>query len=126
VRAALAVLRAEPERLDSLREISRYFVERATASGFDVGTAVGAGVIPVYMPSPYATMAASEALMQAGIYVPPIVQAGVPKDLPRLRFFFSASHTRADVDRVVETLAAWEETWQEPVVENDNIIALPG
>jgi 7-keto-8-aminopelargonate synthetase-like enzyme len=43
--------------------------------------------------------------MNNGYYVPPIIQIGVPKDQPRLRFFLSASHTEADIKGVISLLA---------------------
>jgi hypothetical protein len=36
--------------------------------------------------------------------VPPIVQIGVPKDQPRLRFFISANHTEAEILGVIAAL----------------------
>lgn len=109
VRSALATIEAEPRRVRQLQEISAYFVDRARSQGFDVGSAMGAGVVPVKFADAPSTMAASKVLMDAGIYVPPVVQQGVPKDMPRLRFFLSARHTREDVDRVFAVLASWRD-----------------
>ncbi len=36
--------------------------------------------------------------------MPPIVQIGVPKDQPRLRFFLSANHSEAEIKGVIEAL----------------------
>jgi 7-keto-8-aminopelargonate synthetase-like enzyme len=46
--------------------------------------------------------------MANGYYVPPIIQIGVPKDQPRLRFFLSATHTDADIRGVIDLLAKRE------------------
>ena len=49
-------------------------------------------------------MWASQHLLEQGYYVPPIVQIGVPKDQPRLRFFISANHTEAEIRGVIDAL----------------------
>lgn len=104
---ALEILEQEPQRVSRLREVSEYFVAQAQRLGFDVGPAIGAGVVPIRFKDGASTVAASKALLDAGIYVPPVVHIGVPKDMPRLRFFISAAHTFADIDRVFDVLDAW-------------------
>lgn len=103
--AALAVLQAEPERVARLRDNSGYFLSQARAAGFDTAHARGEAVVPILFHGSEATLAASRALEQAGVYVPPVVLIGVPSDKPRLRFFLSAAHDRADIDRVFAALA---------------------
>ena len=68
-------------------------------------------------------MEASQHLMANGFYVPPIVQMGVPKDQPRLRFFLSATHTPADIRNVLELVAARRD---ERVVEAHQLSPVPG
>ncbi|WP_204112458.1 aminotransferase class I/II-fold pyridoxal phosphate-dependent enzyme [Shimia biformata] len=102
---ALNMLRREPERVTRLRANSRYFLSRARATGLNTGTAVGEAVIPVLFDTPEQCVFVAEALMQSGIYAPPVIHVGVPKDLPRIRFFLSASHTEADIDRVIAKVA---------------------
>lgn len=106
---ALSMIEGEPQRLARLRDISRYFVQAARRNGFDVGSAIGAGVVPVMFEDIATTMAASHVLLEHGIYVPPVVQIGVPKDSPRLRFFLSAQHTTSDVDCVFDVLSRWRQ-----------------
>lgn len=113
LRTALATIIAEPERLGQLKDISQYFVHAAQRDGFDVGDAIGAGVVPIMLEDPAATMMASKALMDEGIYVPPVVQIGIPKDRPRLRFFLSTRHTMADIDRVFDVLGRWRRCWSD-------------
>ena len=52
-------------------------------------------------PDMLSTLKCAEHLLEHGIYAPPIVQVGVPKALPRIRFFISASHSAADIDRTI-------------------------
>lgn len=104
-RAALNVLISEPERLARLHENSRYFLASARKRGLNVGTAVGAAVVPVLFKTSSVAIKAARAALDAGFFVPPIVQIAVPKDLPRLRFFLTAGHDKAQIDRVLDALA---------------------
>ncbi len=105
--AALAKLRQEPARVDQANLMARIFVKEAKARGFDVGVAIGAGVVPVMFADAMQTLSASQWLMNHGIYVPPIIQIGVPKELPRLRFFITCRHSTADIVRVFDALEEW-------------------
>jgi 8-amino-7-oxononanoate synthase len=104
-RCALRLLQAEPERLRRLHDNSRYFVDGARARGLNTGTAVGAAVIPIMFSSTPIAIGAGNAALQAGYFVPPIVQIAVPKDLPRLRFFLTAGHDRRQIDGVLDALS---------------------
>lgn len=103
--AALDILRVEPDRVTRLRGNSRRFLRRAREAGLNTGTAVGEAVVPVLFDTPEECVFVAEALMQQGIYAPPVVHIGVPKDLPRIRFFISETHTEADIDRVIGAVA---------------------
>ncbi|MGR3321698.1 MAG: aminotransferase class I/II-fold pyridoxal phosphate-dependent enzyme [Pseudooceanicola sp.] len=102
---ALDILKEEPERVRKLRHNSQYFLSKARAAGLNTFTAVGEAVIPVLFQTQAQTLAVSQILLEQGIFAPPIIHVGVPKDLPRIRFFISAGHEEADIDRVVQALA---------------------
>lgn len=102
--AALDIIAAEPELPHRLRGVSEMFLRKAKAAGLNTGPAVGRAVVPVMFGDLRATMAASQALMQADVYAPPIVHIGVPKDLPRIRFFLSSRHQEADIDKAIAIL----------------------
>lgn len=103
--SALELVQRETWRIDRLRSNSEFFVEYARECGLDTGPAIGRGVVPILFKDSYATLAASQILLRNGFYVPPIIQVGVPKDQPRLRFFLSASHREADIRGVIDVLA---------------------
>ncbi len=103
-KAALDLIIAEPERVSAVRSNANYFLGRAQHAGLATGAAIGHGIVPVHFADLKTTMAAADALMREGIYAPPIVQVGVPKGLPRIRFFISANHTCEQIDRTVEVL----------------------
>jgi 7-keto-8-aminopelargonate synthetase-like enzyme len=102
--AALTVLMAEPERTAKLQTNAQRFLRRAREANLATGSAVGEGIVPVLFPDLTSTMEGSEFLLENDIFAPPIVQFGVPKELPRIRFFISSRHGTEDIDRAVKTL----------------------
>lgn len=102
---ALHLMQQETWRIERLRWNADFFIELAHEAGLDTGPAIGRGVVPILFNDSHETLAASRHLMQKGYYVPPIIQIGVPKDQPRLRFFLSATHTEADIRGVIKLLA---------------------
>lgn len=107
--AAVELAQAETWRLRRLVHNSELFVELAREAGLDTGPAIGRGVVPIiFKGDSFATLAASQFLLQRGFYVPPIIQVGVPRDQPRLRFFMSASHSESDIRGVIAALAEFQ------------------
>jgi 7-keto-8-aminopelargonate synthetase-like enzyme len=105
-REAVAVAASEPERVARLQMLSQFFVAEAHRRGLEIGSAIGRGVVPILFTNDADAIRVSIALAEAGIYVPPIVRIGVPKDKPRLRFFISAAHTTDDIVRTLDLVAA--------------------
>ena len=103
-RAALQLMQEESWRIDRLTKNAELFRQCAQEADLDTGPAIGRGVVPILFASSQETMLASQHLLGQGFYCPPIVQIGVPKDQPRLRFFISASHTEDDIRRVIAAL----------------------
>lgn len=107
--ASLELMRQEPERVRRLHEVSRYFLERAQALGFDTGHSIGAAVVPIIVGSSPLAARLSHALFERGINVQPILHPAVPEKSARLRFFLSCEHSREQVDT---TLAVLQEEWR--------------
>jgi 8-amino-7-oxononanoate synthase len=105
-RAALQLMQEETWRIDRLARNAELFRQCAHEAGLDTGPAIGRGVVPILFGSSRETMLASQHLLKHGFYCPPIVQIGVPKDQPRLRFFISASHREEEIRRVVAALGS--------------------
>jgi 8-amino-7-oxononanoate synthase len=103
--AALRLMQEETWRLERLRNNAELFVRLAREAGLDTGPAIGRGVVPILFTDSLETLDASRHLMANGYYVPPIIQIGVPKDQPRLRFFISAAHTEDEIRGVIDFLA---------------------
>jgi 8-amino-7-oxononanoate synthase len=111
---ALQLMQQESWRIERLRQNAELFMDLAHDGGLDTGPAIGRGVIPILFTDSFETLAASSHLMDHGYYVPPIIQIGVPKDQPRLRFFISALHTEAEIRGVTELLARRERQREAP------------
>lgn len=105
---ALELVQTESWRIERLRHNAELFVELAHEAGLNTGPAIGRGVVPILFADSLETLAASRHLMANGYYVPPIIQIGVPKDQPRLRFFLSAEHTETEIRGVIDLLAKRE------------------
>ncbi len=73
--------------------------------GLDAGLAIAHGVVPVFFRDDAETVACAEAMLLRGYYCPPIVQVGMPRDQPRLRFFLSVQHREQDVAEALDIAA---------------------
>ncbi|MEC9368857.1 MAG: aminotransferase class I/II-fold pyridoxal phosphate-dependent enzyme [Pseudomonadota bacterium] len=104
--AALAILTSKPERVTRLQENSSRFLQAARRKNLNLGDATGCAIIPVLMADDDSVLAASDALLKKGIFVPPVLRIGVPHDKPRLRFFVRADHTDEEIDKALDIVAA--------------------
>jgi 8-amino-7-oxononanoate synthase len=107
--AALAALRklvAEPERVETLRERSAYFLARCREEGFDTGASSGTPVIPVIVGDSLRAAKLSAMLLASGVNVQPMVAPAVANEQARLRFFIAATHTERELETTVRLLAA--------------------
>lgn len=120
---ALQLIQEESWRTERLRSNAALFMNLAHDGGLDTGPAIGRGVVPILFADSYETLSASSYLMNNGYYVPPIIQIGVPKDQPRLRFFISALHSEEDIRGVTELLATRE--IRRPVLAGRSLSAAP-
>jgi 8-amino-7-oxononanoate synthase len=102
--AALALLRAEPERVARLRANAALFLETARAAGLDTGRAQGFAVVPVIAGSSLKAVRWANALFAAGIHVQPIIHPAVEERAARLRFFLTSAHTPAQIAAAVREM----------------------
>lgn len=103
--AALEVMSQEPERVARLNANAALFVERARASGLDVGLSQGFAIVPVITGSSVVAARLSNALLERGVAVQPILHPAVPERSARLRFFLSSEHTPAQIEFAVTATA---------------------
>ncbi len=100
--AAVDLLMESTEYTDRLWDNARYFKEKLGALGFDTGKSE-TPITPVIIGDEAKTVAFSNALLEAGVYVSPIVFPTVPRGTGRVRCMVTAGHTKDQLDRAVET-----------------------
>ncbi len=103
-RASLKIVRAEPWRRTQLHALVARFRRGAQSLGFVLGESA-TPIQPLILGAAPAALDASRRLREAGILVPAIRPPTVPAGSARLRITFCATHTEAQVDRLLETLA---------------------
>jgi 8-amino-7-oxononanoate synthase len=102
-REALRVLRDEPERRERVLAYAARFRQGLHALGLDALPS-RTPIQPLVIGAEAATVAASEALFELGLWVPAIRPPTVPAGTARLRFTFSAAHTTTQVDQLLDAL----------------------
>jgi glycine C-acetyltransferase len=101
--AAIEVLEAAPERVELLRQNTRYFREGLLSLGFRP-LAGDTPIVPVILGETAAAIRMSELLLDQGVFVTGFGFPVVPQGQARVRCQVSAAHTRTDLD---EALAAF-------------------
>ncbi len=102
--AALKKMQQEPERVTTLQQRGKFFLEQARAAGIHTGTSTGLAVIPAITGSSIRAARLSAALFERGINVQPILYPAVPEKSARLRFFISCQHTEAQILDTVQAV----------------------
>ncbi|MEQ9012748.1 8-amino-7-oxononanoate synthase [Algiphilus sp.] len=107
-RAALAILRAEPEHLQRLHaniaQFRRGAAERGIPLGPPEGEASDHAIQPLVIGDAARTMAASAALFERGYWVAGIRPPTVPEGTSRLRITLSAAHQPAEIQGLLDAL----------------------
>ncbi|MBE3099824.1 MAG: 8-amino-7-oxononanoate synthase [Planctomycetes bacterium] len=102
-RAALAIVRAEPERRRRVLSLAERLRGALRGRGFDCG-ASETPIVPVIVGEPGPTLAMAAALLDRGIFCPAIRPPTVPPGTSRLRVSLTSEHTEEDVDQLVRAL----------------------
>jgi len=102
--AALAVVRAEPERVTRLGRNARLLREGLAEEGVGVA-ASGTQIVPLVVGSPAAATAASERTLERGVFAQAIRPPTVPEGTSRLRLSVMASHTRGELRQAARAVA---------------------
>jgi glycine C-acetyltransferase len=106
--AAFDILESEPERIDRLWENTRYFQGELQRVGFNIGgvntPATETPITPIIIGDGRATMEFSRALFDEGVMGTGIAFPTVPEGKARIRLILTSEHTKAQLDRALETL----------------------
>ncbi len=100
-RMALQILKQEPERVRQVQANAKKLKEGLLAMGWQVGLAE-TPVIPVHVGSDYTTLQLWKDLLEAGVYVNPVLYPAVDKEKALLRVSTMATHTDAHLNQALE------------------------
>lgn len=98
---SVKMLMESEEYTDKLWNNARYFKEKISALGFDIGHSE-TPITPVMVGNEAKTMEFSKTLLENGVFVSGIVFPTVPKGTGRLRCMISAMHTIDDLDFAIK------------------------
>lgn len=98
---ALRILRAEPDRVQRVIAIGCRMRDELRMMGFDVGP-TRTPIVPVILGDEATTIMMWRALFDAGVFTNPVLPPAVPESQARLRTSYMATHTDAQLDRVLE------------------------
>lgn len=99
-RAALRVLKREPERVKALADISEYMRKGLKAQGVEIMDSK-TPIIPIYTYDDFKSFLACKLLLEQGVYVNPVVTPATPEGQSLLRTSYTATHTTDQIDRAV-------------------------
>ncbi|HEV2213989.1 MAG TPA: aminotransferase class I/II-fold pyridoxal phosphate-dependent enzyme, partial [Terracidiphilus sp.] len=106
--AAFNILEQEPQRIERLWSNTRYFQGALRGMGFNVGgvttPATETPITPVILGEGRAAMELSRALFEEGVMGTGIAFPTVPEGKARIRLIVTSEHTKAQLDRALETL----------------------
>ena len=100
---AIQIIRHEPERRARLWANRQSLHSKLKGMGFQL-TDTQSPILPIIVKSPETALKLSQALREAGVYVPAIRPPTVPKDSSRLRLTVSSEHTEEQLGLVCEAL----------------------
>jgi len=106
--AAFDILEQEPERIERLWNNTRYLQDELRRAGFNIGgintPATETPITPVIVGDGRAAMEYSRALFDEGVMGTGIAFPTVPEGKARIRLIVTSEHTKAQLDRALETL----------------------
>ncbi len=100
-RAALQIIKDEPERRARLWEIGDYMRGEYRRMGFNTATSE-TPIIPIVIGDTMKTFLFWKALFEAGVYANAVIAPAVPSKSSRIRTSYIATHTREQLDFVLE------------------------
>jgi len=112
VLAALDVMEKEPELVNKLKDNINYTTQCLTQLGFPANSLTP--IFPLRVPVNMNIRNASFEFHQKGIFINSIEYPAVPKSHQRFRISIMATHTKEDIDRLMEVIA---EIWRKNKAE---------
>ena len=99
--AALHVMQEEPERIRRVNDIGDKMRYELRRMGFDIGNSVSP-IVPIIIGDDMRTLLVWKRLFELGVFVNPVIAPAVPEGQQLLRTSYMATHTDAQMERVLE------------------------
>jgi 8-amino-7-oxononanoate synthase len=103
--AALRIVEREPARRRRVGALAEHVRRELRALGYDCGDST-TPIVPVILGDAERALQAAERLRERGLFVPAIRPPTVPPNGARLRLSFMATHTDAQVERLIDAFRA--------------------
>lgn len=102
-RAALHIMKTEPERIQHLWDITNYALENFRNLGFEIGN-TSTPIIPLYVRDMEKTFLVTRMLFDEGVFVNPVIPPACSPEDTLIRFSLMATHTKEQIDIAIEKL----------------------
>lgn len=99
--AAIEVMENEPERVESVWDNRKYFLEEMKALGFDTGHSE-TPIVPIMCGDSKTAKELADFVWQEGVYVLPIVYPMVARGKARIRVQLCSEHTQTQLDAAIQ------------------------
>ncbi|GAB7265359.1 hypothetical protein DZJ_19090 [Dickeya ananatis] len=103
ISAALDVMEREPERIARLHDNVRYMQDQLEAKGFNILRGES-GIIPIFFSKLSVVGNINRRIFERGVFANIMEYPMVPPDKERLRISVMSTHTREEIDQVVEII----------------------
>ena len=100
---ALDILKAEPEIISKLWDVTNYALKRFKDEGFEIGD-TESPIIPLYIRDADKTFLITSLAFEHGVFINPVVPPACAPQDTLVRYALMATHTKEQVDRSVEIL----------------------
>jgi 8-amino-7-oxononanoate synthase len=100
-KAALEIMRTEPERIERLNTLSARMRREFQRLGFNIGNSVSP-IIPIIIGDDMRTIFTWKMLFDNGVFVNPVISPAVAEGHQLLRTSYMATHTDEQLDRMLE------------------------
>lgn len=97
------IVESEPQHLENLWKNARYMQENLNAMGYNTLSSQ-TPIIPLLMGDDVTAFAFTQKLYEHGVFATPVVKPAVPEGFALIRTSYMATHTREDLDYVLEVL----------------------
>lgn len=102
-KAALHIMKTEPERIEHLWDITNYSLQRFRDLGFEIGH-TSTPIIPLYVRDMDKTFIVTRMLFDEGVFVNPVIPPACSPEDTLIRFSLMATHSKEQIDIAVDKL----------------------